>query len=91
MTVRPSVWLTLRFTTLSSGSRAQQPRVLADAVEDDDGVVHRVAGDRQDRGHDVQRQLVVEEAASIVNTMKMSWNVAMIAPTAKMKRKRSAM
>ena len=40
---------------------AQQPRVLADAVEDDDRVVHRVADDRQHRRHDVQRQLVVEE------------------------------
>ena len=61
MIVRPSVWFTLRLTTLSSGSRRMQPQVLAHAVEDDDGVVHRVAGDRQDRGDDVQRQLVAEE------------------------------
>ena len=61
MIVRPSVWLTLRFTTFSSGSRRSSRAVLAHAVEDDDGVVHRVAGDRQDRGDDVQRQLVAEE------------------------------
>ena len=35
--------------------------VLADAVEDDDGVVGRVAGDRQDRGDDVEREVVAEE------------------------------
>ena len=35
--------------------------VLAHAVEDDDGVVGRVAGDRQDRGDHVQREVVPEE------------------------------
>ena len=36
-------------------------QVLADAVEDDDRVVGRVAGHRQDRGDDVQRHVVPEE------------------------------
>ena len=40
---------------------AHRPQVLAHAVEDHDGVVHRVAGDRQDGRDDVQRQLVAEE------------------------------
>jgi hypothetical protein len=35
--------------------------VLADAVEDDDGVVHRVTGDGENRRDHVQRQVVVEE------------------------------
>ena len=61
MIVRDSVWLTLTLTILSSGSRRRRAQVLADAVEDDDRVVHRVAGDRQDRGDDVQRQVVAEE------------------------------
>ena len=38
-----------------------RPQVLAHPVEDDDGVVHRVAGDGQQRGDDVQRQVVAEE------------------------------
>ena len=33
---------------------AHRPQVLADPVEDDDGVVGRVAGHRQNRGDDVQ-------------------------------------
>ena len=48
-------------TTCSSGSRRIGAHVLADAVEDDDRVVHRVAGDGQHRRHDVQRQVVAEE------------------------------
>ena len=35
--------------------------VLAHPVEDDDRVVRRIARDRQDRGDDVQRQVVAEE------------------------------
>jgi hypothetical protein len=35
--------------------------VLADAIEDDDRVVGRVAGHGQDRGDDVQREVVLEE------------------------------
>ena len=61
MIVRPSVWFTLMLTILSSGSRRIEPEVLAHAIEDDDRVVHRVPGDRQDRRNDVQRQLVPEE------------------------------
>ena len=37
------------------------PGVLANAIEDDDHVVHRVADHRQHRRDDVQRHLVVEE------------------------------
>src|SRR5687768_1498336 len=40
---------------------AHRPQVLADAVEDDDRVVHRIAGNRQQRGNDVQRQVVPGE------------------------------
>ena len=36
-------------------------QVLAHAVEDHDRVVHRIAGNRQQRGDDVQRQVVAEE------------------------------
>ena len=35
--------------------------ILAHAVEDDDGVVGRVAGDRQNRGDDVQGDVVLEK------------------------------
>ena len=38
-----------------------RPQVLAHAVEDDDRVVGREAGDRQERRDDVQRQVVAEE------------------------------
>ena len=61
MIVRPSVWLTLALTTCSSESRRIAAQVLAHAVEDDDRVVDRVAGDRQDGRDDVQRQVVAEE------------------------------
>ena len=36
-------------------------QVLADPVEDDDGVVGGIAGHRQDRRNDVQTQVVAEE------------------------------
>ena len=47
--------------TWSSESRRIDAQVLADPVEDDDRVVGRVAGHRQDRGDDVQRHVVAEE------------------------------
>ena len=59
--VRLSVWLTLVLTTVSSELAPLAAQVLADAVEDHDRVVHRVAGDGQDGGDDVQRQVVAEE------------------------------
>ena len=62
MMVRGSVWFTLVLMTLSIGLAPVLPQVLADAVEDDDLVVHAVAGERQDGGDDVERQLVAEEA-----------------------------
>ncbi len=60
MIVRLSVWFTAVLTIVSSGSRRSDPLVLAHAVEDDDGVVHRVAGDREDRRDDVEREVVAE-------------------------------
>ena len=61
MMVRLSVWLTAVLTMVDRLSRRMRAHVLAHAVEDDDGVVHRVAGDRQQAGDDVQRQVVAEE------------------------------
>ena len=40
---------------------AHAAHVLAHAVEDDDGVVDRVAGDREEAGDDVERHVVAEE------------------------------
>ena len=40
---------------------AHAAHVLADAIEDDDRVVDRVAGNRQQAGDHVQRQVVLEE------------------------------
>ena len=62
MTVRPSVWLTALLTTCSSGVLPHRPEVLAHAVEHDNRVVDRIAGDGQNRRHDVEGQLVAEEA-----------------------------
>ena len=55
-----SVWLTLVLTIAVERLAPHRPLVLTHAVEDDDRVVHRVAGDRQNRGDDVQRQVVAE-------------------------------
>ncbi len=38
--VRESVWLIDLFTTSANDSRRSKPIVLANAIEDDDGVVH---------------------------------------------------
>ena len=59
--MRPSVWLIATLMTWSSESRRIAAQVLAHAVEDHDRVVGREAGDRQQRGDDVQRQVVAEE------------------------------
>ena len=64
--------------------------VLAHPVEDHDRVVHRVAGDGQNGGHDVQRQVVAEERQEAKVTRR-SWNVAAMAPIAKLGRNRTAM
>ena len=69
---------------------AHAAHVLAHAVEDDDRVVHRVAGDRQQRRDDVQRQVVLKNARNARLTSR-SCSVATIAPTAKLNWKRSAM
>ena len=60
-TVRLRVWLTLLLIRGSSSSRAQQLQVFADAVESDDGIVHRIAHQRQQRRHNRQRDLFVEQ------------------------------
>ena len=61
MIVRPSVWFTDALMTWCIESRRIDAQVLADPVEDDDRVVGREAGHRQDRGDDVQRHVVAEE------------------------------
>ena len=40
---------------------AHPAEVLADAVEDNDRVVGRIAAHREDRGDDIQRQVVAKE------------------------------
>ena len=61
MMVRPRVWLTETLTICCQAVAPHAAHVLAHAVEDDDSVVGRVAGDRQDRGDHVQREVVPEE------------------------------
>ena len=90
MIVRPERLVDAEIDHLVERLTPQQPHVLAHAIEDDDRVVHRVAGNRQDRRDDVQRELVAEEVI-IAKTTKMSWNVATMAPSAKVNRNRSAM
>ena len=48
ITVRPIVWLTDVLTIVVEVVAPHAAHVLAHAVEDDDRVVGRVAGDRQD-------------------------------------------
>ena len=89
--VRLSVWLTALLTiVVEAGRGACVAHVLAHAVEDDDGVVDRVAGDRQQAGDDVERQVVAEERQERQATSR-SCSVAAIAPTAKLNWNRSAM
>jgi hypothetical protein len=61
MIVRLSVWLTLAVHHRLERVAPLAAQVLAHAVEDDDGVVDRVAGDGQDGRDDVERQFVAEE------------------------------
>ena len=61
MIVRPRVWLTAALTTCLQRGAGRRAKVLADAIERHDGVVHGVAGDREDRGHDVERQIVARQ------------------------------
>ena len=61
MIVRPRVWLTAVLTTSLQRGPGRRAKVLAHAIERHDGVVHRVAGDREDRRHDVQREVVARQ------------------------------
>ena len=70
---------------------AQQVLVLAHAVEDDDGVVHRVAGDGQDAPRSRSARARSRRTCRNASVTRMSWKVAAMAPTAKLKRKRNAM
>ncbi len=47
----------LRLTRSASGSRRREAKILADAVEDDDGVVHGVADQGEDGGDDGEGDL----------------------------------
>ena len=58
----------------------QARRVLADAVEDDDGVVHREAYDGQDRRHRGQRELLVGDRERADRRGSASWNSATMVP-----------
>ena len=59
ITVRGSVSFTDWLSRSYSGSLATLLEVLADAVEDDDLVVHRVADHREDAADDEERDLEV--------------------------------
>ena len=61
-TVRLRVWLMLRFTRSVKLLAAADAKIFADAVEDDDGVVHRVADQGENGGDDGQADLAGQSA-----------------------------
>ena len=64
---------------------------LADAVEDDDGVVDRVTGDGEDGADVDERELAAECRTTRPMVMTTSWTRATKAPRAKENSKRMVM
>ena len=81
---RISTWFveTLTRSAAAKPGGGDAPLVLLDAVEHDDGVVQRVAEDREEGDHRRRRDLEAEHRVDARREMTTSWIIATIAATA---------